>query len=82
MRSTTSDIYRSIAAAQPLAAGEFRVVVSGGSAQPACHDCKTLAEAKTYADDLASEAADEPQLAYVYDSSFARVYEGRPYYMK
>lgn len=82
MRSTTSDIYRSIAAAQPLAAGRFRVVVSGGGAQPTCHDCKTEAEARAYADDVASEAEDEPQLAYVYDSNLVRVYEGRPYYMK
>ena len=81
MRSITSDIYRSIAAAQPLTAGEFRVVVSDG-VQPVCYDCKTLAEAKAYADDVASEAADEPQLAFVYDSCFLRVYEGRPYYMK
>ncbi len=76
------DIYRIIAASQAMPTGSFRVVVSEGTARPILHDFETLAEAQAYADDVASEAADEQQLAYVYDSDFVRVYEGRPYYMK
>ena len=44
-------------------------------------DFRTLAEAKAYANDAASETDDNPPLAYVYDSNFALVHEGRPYYL-
>ena len=76
------DIYRLIAAKQPIADGIFRVVTSDGRTGLLLHDFATLAGARAYADDVASEAEDEPQLAYVYDSNLVRVYEGRPYYMK
>ncbi|MDF1563091.1 MAG: hypothetical protein P1V51_08610 [Deltaproteobacteria bacterium] len=43
-------------------------------------DFATLAEARTYADDAASETDDDPPLAYVFDADFELVHEGRPYH--
>ena len=76
------DIYKTAAAAQPLAAGFYRVVVNEASARLTLRDFPSLSEAKAYADDVASEADDHRPLAYVYDSNLARVYTGRPYNAK
>lgn len=76
------DIYARIAAHTGILPQHFRVVASFGGGETSVRDFAQLADAKTYADDVAAEYADQPQLAYVYDSDFVRIYEGRPYYMK
>ena len=66
-------------AAGPLAAGSFRAVPTDRAGS--WHDFADLESALRYADDVASEGDYEgiPATAYVYDSSFRRVGEGKAF---
>ena len=78
MAGSESDPFQARArAAGPLAPGSFRAVPTDSRTWT---DFADLAAARAYADDVASEADYEfiPPTAYVYDSGFNRVYEGRP----
>jgi hypothetical protein len=74
------DYLAQFAAKKPLAKGHYRIVVSYGGGHLDSHDFSALAEAKVYADDVASEANEEPHFAYIFDDSFTLVSEGKAYY--
>lgn len=63
----------------PLAVGSFRVVVCEPDGRVTCRDFAALDEARSYADDAASEAEAGPVVATVLDERFAVVHRGRHY---
>lgn len=63
----------------PLPDGHHRAFVLGPRGYTAFRDFATLEEARRYADDVASEAHDEPLLAYVLDGKFRLVARGTHY---
>ena len=76
------DVFARFAAETALAQGVFRVVVSYGGGKLTALDFEELSKAQVYADDVAAEWSDEPQLAFVYDATFTRIYEGRAYFSR
>jgi hypothetical protein len=69
-------------AGEALSVGIYRAVVAESDGRPLTHlDFTSLEEATGYADDVASEADWErtPPAAYVFDSDFHLVHEGRHY---
>lgn len=65
-----------------LPAGYYRAFALGPGGLQRHHDFPTLNEAHAYADDVASEADDEPWLAYVLDDRFRIVARGKHYAAK
>lgn len=68
---------RPLLAAGPLAPGAYRVRVLEADGRERCTDFPTLAEARQYADDAATEAEHGPVLAFVHDDRLRAVYVGR-----
>jgi len=66
-------------AAGPLSPGRFRVLVFEADATTRCTDFDSLAEARSYADDAASETADGIVLSFVFDDRLSEVAEGQHY---
>jgi hypothetical protein len=76
-----SERLRTAAAEQgPLAAGRFRVSVLEADRRVRHRDFATKEEAVRYANDVASEDADDRPIAYVFDDGFRQVHEGKPYH--
>jgi hypothetical protein len=63
----------------PLARGTFRVLVYEPDARITSRDFDALAEARTYADDAASEIENGPVLSLVFDDTPKVVHRGRHY---
>ncbi len=60
----------------------FRVMVLESDLRRSSQDFRRLEEAKSYADDAASESDDNTPIAIVVDSTFKIVHKGRPYYLR
>ena len=63
-----------------IPAGSFRVVVLESDLRISHHDFSTGEDASAYANDAASEADDNPPIAYVFNDLLQVIYEGRPYW--
>jgi hypothetical protein len=74
--------WEAVARKTALPRGMYRVVVTYSGGDVGTSDFKDAESAKTYANDVASEWSEEPQLAYVFDDAFRMVHEGKPYYLK
>ncbi|MCC6750287.1 MAG: hypothetical protein IT371_21665 [Deltaproteobacteria bacterium] len=62
--------------------GTYRVVVLESDGRTSSKDFGLERDARSYADDAASESDDEPPLAFVLDSDFKVVGRGRHYALR
>ena len=66
-------------AGEPVAPGHYRVVVVEARAELSMIDFADRQAAEQYANDAASEADDEPPLAYVFDERLQFLVSGKHY---
>ena len=77
--SASNTIRKTARSVGSLAEGAFRVMVLESDLRLRHRDFKSLDEAKRYANDVASESDVPAPLAWVFDSRFEVVCEGRHY---